>query len=305
VCARARHPHLTKVLIVDNQDEAVRALESTLEGAGRQVIHARSADEALDRVSDEQVDAILLDPESFAKLLKARRRAEDHTRDRDEFLLIASHELNTPLTALQLQLQRIERALARGEGQEQIADSLQVAQRSTRRLSELMQRLLDASQLSDGRLELEREPVDLSALTREVIARFSGEAAQVGSTLTLCAPEPSWGKWDRARLDQILTHLTSNAIKYGRGRPIAFTVDGDPTVARFTIRDLGIGIAPLDRERIFERFARAVSGRNFGGLGLGLYIVGQIVAAHQGRIDVASRLGEGATFTVALPRQVP
>ena len=174
MCARARHPHLTKVLIVDDQEEDLRALESSLQGAGRQVIHARSADEALDRVSDEQVDAILLDPESFAKLLKARRRAEDHTRDRDEFLLIASHELNTPLTALQLQLQRIERALARGEGQEQIADSLEVAQRSTRRLGELMQRLLDASQLSDGRLELEREPVDLSALTREVIARFSG-----------------------------------------------------------------------------------------------------------------------------------
>jgi signal transduction histidine kinase len=175
-----------------------------------------------------------------------------------------------------------------------------VAQRATRRLTELMQRLIDASQLSDGGLELDRERVDLSALTREVVARFADEAAQVGSTLTIDAPEPSWGKWDRGRLDQILTHLTSNAIKYGRGRPIAFTVDGDASLARLTVRDLGIGIAPPDRERIFERFTRAVSGRNFGGLGL--YIVGQIVAAHHGKIEVASRLGEGATFTVALPR---
>jgi signal transduction histidine kinase len=110
------------------------------------------------------------------------------------------------------------------------------------------------------------------------------------------------GLWDRARLEQVVTNLLSNAVKYGRGQPIEVAVMGADDRARLVVRDQGIGIAPEHLSRIFERFERAVSAHNYGGLGLGLYIVRQIVEAHGGAIHVTSTPGEGSTFVVDLPR---
>jgi signal transduction histidine kinase len=103
-------------------------------------------------------------------------------------------------------------------------------------------------------------------------------------------------------LEQVITNLLSNAIKYGRGKPITLRVDYDAKMARLVVRDQGIGIAAEHLDRIFVRFERAVSSRNFGGLGLGLYIVRQIVEALGGTVRVNSELGVGSMFTVSLPR---
>jgi signal transduction histidine kinase len=133
---------------------------------------------------------------------------------------------------------------------------------------------------------------------------MEGPLAASGSALTLDVPESLVGSWDAMRLEQIATNLLTNAIKYGERRPIAVRLEELPDArARLTVRDHGIGIAAEHLERIFGRFERAVSVRHFGGFGLGLWIVRQVVEALGGTIRVDSVPGAGATFTVELPRE--
>ena len=119
------------------------------------------------------------------------------------------------------------------------------------------------------------------------------------------APVPAVGYWDRSRVDQVLSNLVSNAIKYGDGKPIEVTVEVTPEAALLRVRDNGVGIAAQDQARIFERFERAASLRNYGGVGLGLWSVHKIVDALGGTVSVDSQPELGATFTVLLPRARP
>jgi PAS domain S-box-containing protein len=222
---------------------------------------------------------------------------------RDEFLSIASHELKTPLTSLQLNLDLLVRAVHNHEplAEERAVALMDAAQRQHRRLARLVNELLDVSRIASGRLRLEPEHFDLVALTIEVCARFRSEVDALGATLHVHGARELFGEWDRLRMEQVITHLVSNAVRYGRRRPIDVLVDRQRSRARIEVRDEGIGIAPEASERIFGRFERAASARNYGGLGLGLYIVRQIVEAHGGTITVTSRPGEGSTFTVEVP----
>ena len=236
------------------------------------------------------------------------REAREAVRARDEFLSIASHELKTPLTTLQLQIQGLARRLKSVSGDpvfQGLAARVGTSERQVERLTGLINNLLDISRITAGRLELDLEPVDLAAVARETAARFRDDLARAGSVLELHADGECPGEWDRLRLEQVVVNLLSNAAKYGAGRPIAIFVDGSETTARFSIRDHGIGIPAEHQGRIFERFERAVSDRHYGGLGLGLWIVRQIVDAFGGTIEVESKPGEGSTFTVLLPRAVP
>jgi NO-binding membrane sensor protein with MHYT domain/signal transduction histidine kinase len=230
--------------------------------------------------------------------------AQEAVRARDEFLSIASHELRTPLTPLQLHLQSLKRTLATaspdGLSLERLASKVDVAERQEKRLSRLVAELLEISRIRLGKLELQPEEVNLPAVVSDVIARYRVELAQAGCTVHVNAPEALTGLWDRTRLEQVVTNLVTNAARYGHGKPIDITVAADEQAVRLVVRDHGIGIAPEDQHRIFERFERAAS-RNFGGLGLGLYIARQIVEAHGGRIQVSSELGVGSSFTVELP----
>jgi PAS domain S-box-containing protein len=233
------------------------------------------------------------------------RDAREAVRARDEFLSIASHELKTPLTTLQLQIQGLARRARAGRDQpglEAIAPRLSTAERQVERLTGLINNLLDISRITAGRLDLDLEAVDLSAVAREVGSRFREELARVGSAFEIDDDGPCVGQWDRMRIEQIVTNLLSNAVKYGAGNPIRLGVSGDKETAVLTIRDEGIGIPPEHQARIFERFERAVSDRNYGGLGLGLWIVRQIVDALGGAIEVESQPGKGSLFTVRLPR---
>jgi two-component system, LuxR family, sensor kinase FixL len=232
------------------------------------------------------------------------RKAQAEVRERDEFLSIASHELRTPVTALQLQLQMLQRAAERGrmEFPVAMAGKMDALERQTRRIAVLVNELLDVSRMRLGRLELKLEELDLAEVTRETVSQLEQEGARSGSTIVLQSKGPAPGKWDRMRLEQVITNLLTNAIKFGQGNVITVEVDGDADRARLAVRDRGIGIARDDQQRVFQRFERAVPAQHFGGLGLGLYIARQIVEAHGGTIQLESAPGSGTTFLVELPR---
>jgi signal transduction histidine kinase len=231
------------------------------------------------------------------------RDAQAEVRLREEFLSVASHELRTPVTSLQLAVQGLLEIDA--PPPEFLSRALRSAERQSRRLGRLVDSLLDVSRIQAGRLVLEREPVDLVQLCRDVAGALDKELARAGCPLTLDAPETLVGRWDRGRIEQVITNLVGNAIKYAAGAAIELVLvrvdGGDGPRARLSVQDHGMGIAPAEQARIFERFERAVPERHYGGLGLGLYIVRRILSAHGGSIRVESVPGGGATFIAELP----
>ncbi|WP_437765987.1 AAA family ATPase [Sorangium sp. So ce281] len=228
---------------------------------------------------------------------------------RDEFLLVASHELKTPLTSLKMQAHLLARLLPRLQraevAPERIDAAIQLLNRQIARLAHLVNELLDVTRLNAGQLTLARALVDLAALAREVVERMRQQLTDARCRTQLDLDEPVMGHWDPSRMEQVLINLLSNAIKYGAGGLIHVIVRREGARAVLVVRDHGIGIAEADQARIFERFERAVSVRNFGGLGLGLYIVRWIVTSHGGTIRVESRPGAGAAFIVELPLRPP
>jgi signal transduction histidine kinase/tetratricopeptide (TPR) repeat protein len=246
---------------------------------------------------------------------KLFEQAQEAICMRDEFMSVAAHELRTPLSALvlhlaglnqQLQPRRAALGATRGHGRVPRAaehrEKLDKALRQTRRLSALVDNLLDVSRITVGHLTLRREHFDFSEMVAEVAERFSEDASRAGCPLELSPEASSPGSWDRLRMEQVITNLLSNAIKYGSGHPIHISTVNQNDRVVITVRDHGIGIGESDLQRIFERFERAVSIRHYGGLGLGLFIARQIVEAHGGSISVRSQKGLGTTFTVEVPR---
>jgi PAS domain S-box-containing protein len=248
--------------------------------------------------------ALVVDVTETVRMQEALRAA---LATRDEFLSIASHELRTPLTTLGLQLEGLGRALARDADEwdaQKLRWRLGTALRQAERLTMLIDGLLNVSRISTGRLVLDLEDCDLAALVDEIVVRFEEEAMRAGSQITAVVAE-SRGRWDLVRLDQVLTNLLSNALKYGAARPVEVALVPHDDHVTLSVRDGGIGIAPDDLTRIFGQFERAAPSNHYGGFGLGLYIAAQIVRAHGGAIDVTSQPGQGTTFTVTLPRHTP
>jgi signal transduction histidine kinase len=233
----------------------------------------------------------------------ARVAAEDAIEIRDEFLSVAAHELHTPLTSLQLSAQM----LAKSEQSTEIrARFLDTIQRQVRKLTALISDLLDTTRIREGRLAMTLEDVDLAAVVQEVAARAASLFERSGSTLTIRADGPVRGFWDRFRVEQIVTNLLSNAAKFGGGKPVELTVDLETGErARLVVVDHGIGISPERQPHIFGRFEQAVAARQYGGLGLGLYIVRSLAEQLGGSISVDSTHGGGSTFTVTLPLRGP
>jgi signal transduction histidine kinase len=255
---------------------------------------------------------ILMYKEQEKKYLKKIAHLEEENltyqkevKARDDFLSIASHELKTPLSAMLLQIQtalhNIRTVSLANFSVERLMNMLQSTEQQSKRLSKMINDLLNVSLITTGRLELEKEEVDLSQLVKDVVDRFSDKAEKEGSPIALHAHEPVVGDWDKLRVSQAVTNLVSNAIKYGNGKPIVIEVVKHKSMAKLTIADHGIGI-PTDRqERIFERFERGVSNHDYKGLGVGLYISQQIVNTHQGKIKLQSIPKEGSTFIIELP----
>jgi hypothetical protein len=238
-------------------------------------------------------------------------KTQEAVRARDVFVAVAAHELKTPLTPLRLQIEGALRAATSGRSDRVtppwIVKHLSSMERSLGSLERLVAVLLETSRIAGGRLDLSLEEVDLSAVVREVAEQHQANLARSGSTLELRLGAGAVGHWDKLRLEQVVTNLLANAINYGLGGPITIEVQVEteatatPERVILHVMDRGIGIAPEDQSRIFEQFERAVSERHYGGLGLGLWIVRQLVQALGGTVRVESTPDAGTNFTVELP----
>jgi len=222
------------------------------------------------------------------------------------FVADASHELRTPLNTLFLQTQIRKMNLEKGNpaafSTEQQRQGVERDQRQIQNMVKLIDDMLDVSRLRRGALAIWPKPTDLSLLVRRVMDGFADQAASAGCEIHLKAPPAISGVWDEFRIEQVVANLLTNATRYGAGKPVDVSVESVPGGARLSVRDRGRGIAPQDQERIFGQFERAVDKDQIPGLGLGLYITRQILAAHGGSISVSSVPGEGATFVVNLPQ---
>jgi signal transduction histidine kinase/DNA-binding response OmpR family regulator len=241
----------------------------------------------------------------FVENANLYEKAQRAIAERDEFLSIAAHELRTPLTAMMLQIQALSLRLKKqstGVFPVEVAmTKIEAAERQLARLTYLVEALLDVSRIASRHLSLELSKVDLAQVARDVAGKFAESAARDGSPIEVRAVAPVFGLWDPARIEQILTNLVANAVKFGAGKPVEIEVGTDGATAFMSVRDHGPGIAREQAERIFDRFERGASSRGHGGLGLGLYITRQLVVAHAGTIAVQSEPGSGAELVVRLP----
>lgn len=222
---------------------------------------------------------------------------------RDEFISAVAHELRNPMTPIVMQIQRLMR-VAQSTADRESEPILRELGRLDQLIEQYIKRattLLDVSRMTSGKLRLEPERVDLSALVRDVAANLKAVSDYAGSRLDVTVQDGIVGLLDRLGVEQIIDNLLSNAIKYGAGKPIEIALSSDQTAAWLKVCDQGIGISAEDQARIFARFERVVGGHKHGGFGIGLWIVGQLVNAMDGEISVSSRVGEGAVFTVRLP----
>jgi signal transduction histidine kinase len=236
-------------------------------------------------------------------LLRMQKDLERAVRMRDDFMSMVSHELRNPLNTLFLQAQLRRRMAAGGKLPDLQAFDHQATrdEQQIRSMIRLLDDLLDVSRARTARLAISTGPMDLAAMVRRMVEGLAEQARSAGVQLELEAPDTLPLEGDEQRLEQVLTNLVTNALRYGQSRPVQVRVGLEDGQAVLAVRDHGPGIAPQDQERIFEQFERADTARDVPGLGLGLYISRQIVGAHGGRLEVRSTAGEGAEFIARLP----
>lgn len=220
-------------------------------------------------------------------------------RARDQFFMIAGHELKTPLTCLHLQLQIQEWELA--SFPENVRLNINKQRRHLSRITRIVDNMLDQSKIEERTIDLHLEEFNLSEMVQDVIDEFSVTAQNSNVKVHFESIGDIKGKWDRFRLEQVIFNLLINALRYGEKRPIHVVVGSQNGHALIRVRDEGIGIRKEDHLRIFEKFERAVSQDNRDGIGLGLFISNNIVKAHKGSIELQSESGKGSEFTVVLP----
>jgi PAS domain S-box-containing protein len=257
--------------------------------------------------SNDEIVGFVLDL-TAQKDFEAQRAMLDDSREalriRDLFNSIASHELKTPLTALLLSLELLNKRLNQ-EAPEcpTLRTQLVRCESAANKMGELIDALLNVAQIHRGRLTLHRGDLDVVEAVRKVATGFDGGKTVDAGRITVSADGAVTAKLDPVRFDQVVTNLLSNAVKYGAGKPIEVRVHHDraANLAHLEVIDGGRGIDPAMAKKIFEPFQRATSAEPIPGLGLGLYVVKLIVEGHGGRIDVDSQPGHGSRFIVELP----
>lgn len=226
-------------------------------------------------------------------------RAQQALRAREEFLAIAAHELRGPLSVMNLAVQTLKRRDVPDSTRDRM---LALVEREDRRLARFAEDITDITRIRAGALHFDDAQVDLVQVVREVVARLAPDIERSGSTVSIEAPHPVVGHWDRIRIDQVVTNLVVNALKFGLGRLVELSVSAGGGWATLTVSDRGLGVQASRRETIFWPFERAVPVRHYGGLGLGLFIVRTIVSRYGGMVHVEPRDGGGSRFVVRIPQ---
>ncbi|TAK34501.1 MAG: GAF domain-containing protein [Chloroflexota bacterium] len=224
---------------------------------------------------------------------------EEDRRRMEEMIHLIAHDVRQPITVARGQAQFACRNLERGDMARAKA-SIEAVEVATRRLETMIRDLVDSARLEAGKLQLDRQPLDVVWFVGEVIGRLS--FALDVSQIRVEAAAPVVAYADPNRLERVIGNLLSNALKYGTpGTPVTVHVDEHDGDALVTVADHGPGIPPQDLSRLFERGFRSAGAHKAEGLGLGLYIVRLLVEAHGGRVWAESELGQGSTFCFTLP----
>ncbi|MGE8064281.1 hybrid sensor histidine kinase/response regulator [Pseudomonas sp. NPDC089569] len=239
------------------------------------------------------------------RLQRTQLELEQAVRMRDDFMSIVAHEVRTPLNGLILETQLRKMHLARDNAAAFTLDKMHAMvdrdERQIKSLIRLIEDMLDVSRIRTGKLSIRPRRFDLSALVRGVLQNFAPQIEAAQASVSLDAEQPVVGNWDEFRIEQVISNLLTNALRYGAKSPISVRVYSDSHDAWVEVRDFGIGISEENQLRIFQQFERVSTKQAAAGLGLGLFISEQIVTAHGGTITVDSRIGEGALFRVCLP----
>ena len=243
----------------------------------------------------------------LAELRQQVAELRQAVRARDDFIAIAAHELRNAMTPI---MAAADLALNAARTSERICPPrvitvLERMQLAARNFIERSTRLLDFGRIEAGNLRLEPSPTDLSTLVSTVTQSYEVTAARGRSRLDLDVQASVVAVVDRLAVEQVVENLLSNAFKFGIGQPVTLRLRSDDRSARLDVQDRGIGVAPDQQARIFGRFEQVVAQHRGSGFGVGLWVADRLVAAMGGRITVSSRLGEGSTFTVALPLAPP
>lgn len=238
------------------------------------------------------------------ELFQEKTKAEKAVAARDQFFSMASHELKTPLSSLKMQVQLRKRSVMKGDFSdfktENLLELCEDDERQVNRLVYLVDNMLDVSRLTSGTFELTYKDTNVSELIDGVLKIMSSSLLQTGNTWTVDCPKSIHGEFDQTRIEQVLTNLLSNCGKYAPGRPIQILVTEQPHTICIKVRDEGPGIPDSEHERLFKPFER-LAHSEASGLGLGLFIIKQIVDAHRGYLELSSELGKGTTLTMSLP----
>ena len=254
----------------------------------------------------EELEQSRREQEALLKQLQSTQlELEQAVRMRDDFMSIVAHEVRTPLNGLILETQLRKMHLARDNAAAFTLDKMHAMvdrdERQIKSLIRLIEDMLDVSRIRTGKLSIRPTRFDLSALVRDLLQNFAPQIDAAESSVTLEAEQPVEGSWDEFRIEQVISNLLTNALRYGAKSPITVRVYSESDQAWVEVRDSGIGIDEENQMRIFQQFERVTAKHAVAGLGLGLFISEQIVAAHGGSITVESQIGEGALFRVCLP----
>lgn len=253
-------------------------------------------------------DGIAVTFRDFTTEKKLELDLSSAVKSRDEFLSVASHELKTPLTAMKLQAQIIQRDIEKDNPRvfqkEKITRFYEQIFKQVNRLNRLVDDMLDVSRIQLGKLGFRKEPTDLDVLLKEVMERMDSyfKNSESGVPAVEYKGSDFKGNWDAFRIEQVMNNLFTNAIRYGNGKPFLVTLEGRPESVVFSVTDHGYGVSPKDQQVIFEQYERGSEHGPIEGLGLGLYITKKIVEGHGGVINLESVEGKGSTFTVVLPK---
>lgn len=256
--------------------------------------------EALEQARREQ-EALL------QQLQSTQSELEQAVRMRDDFMSIVAHEVRTPLNGLILETQLRKMHLARDNAAAFTLDKMHAMvdrdERQIKSLIRLIEDMLDVSRIRTGKLSIRPNRFDLTQLVSNLLQNFAQQIEAAETEVSFTASGPVEGHWDEFRIEQVVSNLLTNALRYGGRSPIQVRVYREDDEARVEVQDRGIGISEENQKRIFQQFERVSAKTVVAGLGLGLFISEQIVAAHGGSIVVESQINEGALFRVCLPIQ--